>query len=134
PDRRFWVRCLLVASQYERPPRLEQVVTNTVAATQALTVEDEVLGGSNGDPNQSFKLANSPVIVLAAPQAVLGADGAQVQVTSVRLEVDEGAGFLAWQEVSDFFSSTRDAPHFTVNHTTGEISFGDGKRGRIPLP
>jgi predicted phage baseplate assembly protein len=51
----------------------------------------------------------------------------------VQLEVDEGSGFLAWQQVDDFFASRPDDPHFTLDRTLGQIAFGDGQNGRIPV-
>lgn len=139
PDALYWLRCRLERSFYETAPRLVTVRTNTVRATQALTTRDEVLGGSNGRPNQRFFLANTPVVPLASTQQVIGAGGKRITLRSIRLEVserpivDEDRGFQVWEEVDDFLASGEDDPHFTLNRTTGEIQFGDGKRGRIPV-
>jgi predicted phage baseplate assembly protein len=133
PEPLYWIRCRLVRSTYESAPRLDMVLTNTVRATQAQTVRDEVVGGSDGRPGQTFRLANAPVVVRERAPQVAGADGATVTVTSLHLEVDEGHGFAAWQEVDDFYASAPDAPHYVLNRTTGEISFGDGRHGRIPV-
>jgi predicted phage baseplate assembly protein len=132
PDSLFWLRAHLLTSGYDTPPRVSSVLTNTVRATQAQTVRDEVLGGSDASPNQVFQLASTPVLVLDQPYSVTGAQGRLVTVTTVQVEVDEGSGFQAWQEVEDFFASGRDDPHFTLDRATGEIRFGDG-RGRIPV-
>ncbi|MCU1332248.1 MAG: hypothetical protein JWM08_1240 [Candidatus Angelobacter sp.] len=129
----YWIRVRLEKNGYDMTPRLSAVLTNTVSATQAQTIRDEILGGSDGRPNQLFKLANTPVIELDTPIKLTGADGLAVQVTSVEIDVDEGAGLEAWQEVEDFFSSGPDDPHFTLDRTTGEVQFGDGQFGRIPV-
>jgi predicted phage baseplate assembly protein len=129
----YWLRVRLVKNGYDMAPRLSAVLTNTVSATQAQTIRDEILGGSDGRPNQLFKLANTPVIERDTPITLTGADGLTVQVTSVEIDVDEGAGLEAWQEVEDFFSSGPDDPHFTLDRTTGEVQFGDGQFGRIPV-
>jgi predicted phage baseplate assembly protein len=129
----YWIRVRLAKNGYDATPRLSAVLINTVSATQAQTVRDEIVGGSDGRPSQSFTLANTPVIELATPNTLIGADGHAVQVTSVQLEVDEGSGFESWQEVEDFFSSGQDDPHFTIDRTTGEVTFGDGQFGRIPV-
>ncbi|MFL6312764.1 MAG: putative baseplate assembly protein [Terriglobales bacterium] len=129
----YWIRVRLAKNGYDMAPRLSAVLTNTVSATQAQTIRDEILGGSNGRPNQLFKLANTPVIERDTPMTLTGADGLTVQVTSVEIDVDEGAGLQAWQEVEDFFSSGPDDPHFTLDRTTGEVQFGDGQFGRIPV-
>ena len=112
----YWIRGRVSSGAYERPPTLQAVRTNTVGTIQAETIREEVLGGSNGRPNQVFQLDNAPVL-----------DGTLV------LEVDEGEGYQAWEQVSDFFGSAADDPHFVLNRTTGEIEFGDGEHGRIPV-
>jgi len=129
----YWLRCRLARSTYEMAPRLDMILTNTVSATQALTVRDEVVGGSNGQPLQVFRLANTPVVGRERPEEVIGADGIKMKITSLRLEIDEGQGFKVWQEVDDFFASQLDDPHYVLNRTTGEIRFGDGQHGRIPV-
>ncbi len=111
----FWIRARLVESGYDRAPRVSSVLTNTVRATQAQTVRDEVVGGSDGRPNQEFALANSPVLMLQ------------------RLEVDEGSGFQAWTQVEDFYASGPADPHYTLDPATAAIAFGDGEHGRIPV-
>lgn len=133
PDPLYWLRCRVERSDYEIAPRLDSILTNTVAATQAATVKNEVLGGSDGRPNQSFRLPNSPIIRPLQSSPAPGPDGAQVQVWGLRLEIAETADeFVAWQEVEDFAASERRDPHFTLNYNTGEIQFGDGVHGRIP--
>ena len=129
----YWIRVRLQTNGYDQTPRLSAIQTNTVSSTQARTIRDEIVGGSDGRPDQTFQIANTPVIELATPYTLTGADGVAVEVTSVQLEVDEGAGFLAWQQVDDFFASKATDPHFTLDRTTGEIAFGDGQSGRIPV-
>jgi predicted phage baseplate assembly protein len=63
-----------------------------------------------------LKLANAPVL-----------DGTLVLV------VDEGDGEQVWREVYDFFASGPDDTHYVLNRTTGEVRFGDGREGRIPV-
>jgi predicted phage baseplate assembly protein len=52
---------------------------------------------------------------------------------TLRLEVDEGEGFVSWTEVVDFFGSGPDDTVYTLNRTTGTVQFGDGAHGRIPV-
>ncbi len=132
-DALYWVRCRLAAGQYERSPRLTSVLTNTTRATQAITIRDEIVGGSEGRPNQTLALANAPIVVRDQPEIVKNDDGTRTTVTSMRLEIDEGLGFRVWQEVEDFHASKPDDSHYVLNRTTGEIRFGDGAHGRIPV-
>lgn len=112
----FWLRARLTRTQYERAPKLRAVRTNTVPAVQAQTAEREVLGGSTGGRNQSFKLENAPVLE-----------------RSVRIQIDDGTGAREWTNVGDFFGSGPRDEHFVVNRATGEVFFGDGENGAIPV-
>jgi predicted phage baseplate assembly protein len=114
----FWFRYRIdeeLGAGYETVPRLEDVLINTVKAKNVVTVTGELLGASDGGPNQKFQLANKPVLL----------DG-------FILEVDERTGFQLWTKVDNFANSTRTDPHYTLNSTTGEIAFGDGEQGKIP--
>jgi predicted phage baseplate assembly protein len=112
----FWIRAHVELSQYERPPKLLAIRTNTISARQVETITDEVLGGSNGSRNQVFQLANAPVVR-----------------DTLRLEVDQGAGFEPWTCVDDFFGSGPNELHYILNRTSGEVRFGDGLHGSIPI-
>ena len=114
----FWIRYRikeLLGAGFERVPRLEDVLLNTIRATNSISVTDELLGASNGTANQSFKLANTPVLR-----------------ERFDLQVDEGEGFQSWKMVRDFAASSRDDRHFTLATATGEVAFGDGEQGKIP--
>ena len=128
----YWIRARLESATYEKAPELEQILTNTVTATQALTVRGEILGSTDGRPGQTFKLASAPIVVRERPEKVKTSAGLAT-VTSLRLEIDEGRGFEVWQEVDDFHASKADDQHYKLNRSTGEIFFGDGEHGRIPV-
>ncbi|HYJ48074.1 MAG TPA: putative baseplate assembly protein, partial [Pyrinomonadaceae bacterium] len=102
-DQLYWIRGRLRDSAYERVPKLLTIRTNTVAAQQAETARDEVLGGSDGSPNQTFQLANEPVLL-----------------DTLTLEVDEGDGFRAWKRVGDFFGSGPQDEHYLLDRTSGQ--------------
>lgn len=118
-DELFWLRFRVeqeLGDGYEIAPRLEDVLINTVPAIQALSVRDELLGASSGLPNQRFRLTRAPILA-----------------GTLVLEVDEGEGFLPWTEVEDFAASDRESRHYVLDLISGEIAFGDGERGKIPL-
>jgi predicted phage baseplate assembly protein len=127
-----WIRARVLACSYETPPQVASILINTVQATQAITVTAEVMGGSDGTPSQSFITINSPIVALSQPVSITNSDGTRATVLSLQLTVDEGSGPMTWQEVEDFLASGPDAPHFTLDRTTGAVTFGDGKHGRIP--
>jgi predicted phage baseplate assembly protein len=149
-----WIRCRLVRGQYELAPELDAVLINTVRATAVATVKDELVGSSEGMPNQLFQLRSSPIY--ANPPLPVDArqqqkrkqkqspNEAEQQVLNKALrtreltkgfwlEVDEGQDFQPWDEVEDFFNSGADDRHYVLNRATGEIRFGNGERGAIPV-
>lgn len=116
----FWLRLRLIdllGEGYEIAPRVEDVLPNTVSATNAVTVLDELVGASDGTPNQQFTLARTPIL----PGTL---------TLAVRESLDED--FRSWIAVPDLATSGRDDRHFTVDYGTGVIRFGDGFHGRIP--
>lgn len=112
----YWIRALITGGAYEKQPVILAVRTNTVSATQAQTVRDEVLGGSTGLPNQQFQLAQKPVL-----------DG------TLQLQIDSGSGFEDWSPVEDFFGATSTDQVYVLDRTTGQIRFGNGANGAIPV-
>lgn len=115
----YWIRARLVRSIYDTPPahQILAVRTNTVSATQAETIRNELVGGSDASPDQTFTLKNRPVLA-----------------ESLKLEIDEGMEPRTWIEAPDLFGCGRDELCYTLDRTTGEIRFGDGKNfGAIPL-
>jgi hypothetical protein len=123
-DPLFWIRfhvTNLLGAGYEKPPRLEGILLNTVSATNSVQEKEELVGASNGRPNQVFNLANFPVLPLDPGQKGI-----------IAVDEDDNTGFQVWTEVPDFAGSKPDDKHYTLNHGTGEIRFGDGKRGKIP--
>lgn len=115
-EARFWIRARIDAAGYEGVPELLAVRTNCVTATQAETIEFETLGGSNGEVEQVLRLRAAPVLA-----------------ESLSLRVQEDAEYEPWQEVADFLGSGPQDPHYVLNRTTGEVRFGDGERGRVPV-
>jgi hypothetical protein len=120
----FWLRYRIdqvLGQGFEVAPRLTDVLINTVPAINAVTEQGELLGASKGLPNQTFQISNFPI--LPKDKSVVGI-----------IEVDEGdgAGFQLWTEVPDFAQSDRSSKHYTLNYSTGQVTFGDGEHGKIP--
>ena len=113
---RAWLRGRLATASYEAPPMLTMIAANAVQALAAQTVLNEVVGGSDGTPNQTFTLSSTPVL-----------DGTLV------LQVDEGSGFTTWTEVDDFAASGPNDQVYMLDPDSGVITFGDGvTHGQIP--
>ena len=112
----FWIRGRLTKAQYETPPQLVNVRTNTVAALQAQTVQGEVLGGTDGTRKQKWTLANTPVIA-----------------GSVMVQIDDGTGATNWNVVSDLLNSNSQAHDLALDPTSGTLTAGDGVYGAVPV-
>lgn len=115
----FWLRVRVVdllGPGYEVAPRVDDILPNTVAATSATTVLDELVGTGDGRPNQQFRLASTPVV----PGTL---------ILDIRESLDED--FRRWTEVSSLAVSSRDDRHFTIDYGTGLIATGDGFHGRV---
>lgn len=112
---RYWLRARVVRKGWPRAPRLLAVRGNTAAATQGETVEGEILGGSEGVADQTFRLSGRPVLA-----------------GTLELEVDEGRGFEPWREIDDLAAAGRDEPVYALDRGAGEVRF-PGLRGRIPV-
>jgi predicted phage baseplate assembly protein len=121
-DPHFWIRVRIGgATTYPAGtvPTLEVLRPNTVDAYNLATVSGEILGVSEGHPNETVTLQYTPVQLSSVQiQTVIPPDGAPV----------------SWLLKDDFFSSGPDDAVFTLDPDSGAIQFGDGDRGLIPSP
>lgn len=119
-EARSWVRCLPLdelapgESGYQDSPRISQLtafsIGITVPVTHALPVGPEILGTSNGQPGQVFRVLHQNVLRLTGPEEVV--------------EVQTGDGWEPWQLVPDFGESGPTDKHYTFDPITGEVAFG----------
>lgn len=82
------------------------------------TVAGEILGSSDGSPGQQYALARSPLI-----------DGTLI------VDVDDGTGPRAWQQVETLLYSGPNDTHYTVRRDdkgVAWVAFGDSRYGLIP--
>jgi uncharacterized phage protein gp47/JayE len=117
---RYWLRCRLAERDY--PPGREPVIappaTNTVHARNLITVREEPLGLSEGHPDEFYRLLHRPV--------------AEGSVTVAVRPTDEQAAEQRWEVRADLLSSGPDDRHVVLEPTKGVLTFGDGRRGRVP--
>ncbi len=121
----YWLRAKIKAAfgaQDPKPAILNAFRLNTVSVTQAATRLDDSLGRSNGRPSQNFTLPKSPV--LFDPLTNLPS----LELTIISAGISE-----IWTRVEDFYRSISGDPHFMLDPQSGRITFGDGRRGRIPV-
>lgn len=122
-EARYWLRVRLAGPEVYpagRAPEIDFLWPNIVRARNLATLRDEIVGISDGRPDQVFSLARRPV----APDTLI------LEVTDA--EFEPGAAERLWQQVDDLLCSGEDDPHYTFNAVAGEIHFGDGRTGRIP--
>ena len=96
--------------------RLTWLGLNAARVRQAIPIFNELLGTANGEPDQTYVLANTPVIE-----------------DSVLLEVqDIDLVWRLWLQTDDLLSAGGADEVFTVDYESGQIRFGDGHRGERP--
>ncbi len=103
-------------------PRLNSVHMNAVPVVNAQTTLDEVLGSSNGEKNQIFRLAQSPVL-----------PDLQIEVREPGEQLNQPAKtWVSWRHVSNFNASTPTSRCYLLDAVTSTVTFGNGLRGMIP--
>jgi len=122
----FWVRCSLVKDDYETPPIIDGIYLNPVMITSGQICHEpespsEKIFVSNSLSNQKFVLRNLPIIKIHSLRSTVHSESSN---SIPRYEF--------WNEVKNFDYSTGEDRHFTINYQSGEISFGDGEKGKIP--
>lgn len=116
----YWLRCQLTDAQagqnaYQVSPDIERVRVEarggTVGARHAITVRDEFIGKSDGNPGQSFTLLNQPLLARNPKDDYLIVE---------TLEGEE----QQWHEDVDFSESGPDDRNFTLDSLDGSLTFG----------
>ncbi len=114
-----WIRLRIGAPDGGSAPpslRLTWAGINAARVIQAATRIDEFLGVGNGEPNQSFSLAHTPV--LARSVSLVGRT--------------ENGGLGRWYRTDDLLAAGPNDPVFDLDPEAGLIRFGDGLRGARP--
>lgn len=143
-QKRYWIMASYENQIASDMPGIKAVYVNAVMATQAESITDEILGGSNTDPDQTYLLLRSPVTdcelwvdeinsISEEEKADLNENGFAVQEEPGRFGIN-GRYWVKWTRVEDFLESTAGSRHFTLDLTNGEIRFGNGVQGMIPPP
>lgn len=139
----YWLRIVARGGSYEAIAQLNGILRNTTMGTHSVILENEVLGSSDGTPNQRYFAARTPIlkeIELQLREAELPSEVDRIlhSVPGDDVEIQQDptgratAAWVRWLEVGDFLGSTPDDRHYTVDRQTGEIRFGNGRQGLIP--
>jgi hypothetical protein len=134
---RYWIRARSRTNDPLGTQRLDGVFLNTTTAIQAVTVTGEVVGSSNGRVGQSFRLARAPV--LPGQRVIVREPEPPSDEEAARLLAEEGVDaigrignpttgqteiWVRWHEVNNFLASAPYSRHYTLDHTTGTLTFG----------
>jgi hypothetical protein len=124
------------------PPLVATIVLNAAKVRELVTVRDERLGSGSGLPGHRFTFARRPVFAeevwvneaATLPKAELDAfkDSSPERVR----EVLDRQGtvkeiWVRWEGRDDLLQSSPTDRHYALDRSTGEMRFGDGRRGRV---
>ena len=123
----YYLRCRLLAGAYEAAPEIQSLALNAVAAEQAVTPAKlswslpgpadsgaEPLGAGANRPLQQVETSERPVLE-----------------SSFKLYTQENGECRVWEQRPDFDASQPGDYHFTLDAGQGQVTFGDGRRGRV---
>jgi hypothetical protein len=122
--RRYWLRVPWQGNLKENTAPLRLALANTTDASQAITFWNEILGSSSGAPKQTFVTARRPIL----EGEVLEVKEPPKSLAGVTREA-----WVEWINVPDFYASGPLDPHYVLDRMTGEVKFGDGIHGAIPV-
>jgi hypothetical protein len=143
--RLYWLRAVCTSGTYTRAPQVSALLLNTVMASHATRIENEVMGSSDGSKNQTFRTALNPVLEgqrldvrelempSRAEQDEIRKDADEDAISVIRDETGRPlAIWVRWKQVPDFYGSGPRDRHYVLDHLAGEVRFGDGIGGKIP--
>ena len=142
---RYWLRVQWLKGDYDIEPRLEKVLLNTTMVVQTVTIENEIVGSSDGSEKQKFQTTNQPILTgqklevreLEIPSAlekekIISEEGANAITVTNNDTGRPQSIWVLWHQVPDFYQSEPRDRHYVLDNFTGKITFGDGRNGLIP--
>ncbi len=147
-----WVRGRLKEDGSPLRSDVNGVYLNATWARQIDTYQDEVLGSGTGELGQTVFFRQFPVLPGEWIE-VREVEGPRAQVElpllreellaegfaedDIRTSSDPRTGaiteiWVRWQSKPDLFFSGPDDRHYVVERSLGRVTFGDGRRGRVP--
>lgn len=137
----YWLMgTLSISTKLLEAPFIKGIYPNTVWSEQVETIEDEILGSSDGDKNKSFEFIKSPVIspeIWVMEGKIILQEEKEILPEEDIQEVKDDSGkiketWVRWKAVEDFINSTPKSRHYIIDNSPGIVQFGDGKNGMIP--
>jgi hypothetical protein len=115
------VRCWLRLGPLDtaKESKLRHIGFNVVPVSNIVTVTGELLGTTDGRPGQSFRLAHGNVLAESLEVGILES-------------AEPNALLVTWTPVDSLDGAGPNDRVFELDPEAGTLTFGDGKRGRIP--
>jgi hypothetical protein len=138
----FWLRIRPRTQDHAWSPDLNGVFVNAGMAVQAKSIRQEILGSSLGDPDQRYFLSQTPALPESVELRVREAvseeerevlEAATDDGTAIATYADLPGQWVRWERVDSFLGKDGDARVYRLDPATGEVRFGNGRQGRIPL-
>ncbi len=104
------------------------IYPNTVYAVQQQSIKNEILGSSDGSPNQTFKLKHIPVI----NAQIWVKEKVEPKEENIIFYKEKNYFWVLWEEIEDLDFSCENCRHYSLDKVSGEIKFGNGIKGKIP--
>ncbi|GAB3374124.1 hypothetical protein GCM10027431_26450 [Lysobacter rhizosphaerae] len=135
----YWIRLFPRAFAAEWSPSIRGVYPNSVWVSAGETHRHEIVGLSDGSPNQVFRLAHSPVLddtlELRVREPVSDQEIAalkEADSNEVVNDIGEWTGpWVRWRP-GDLAAARGTDRVFDFDASVGTIVFGDGRNGAIP--
>jgi phage-related baseplate assembly protein len=144
----YWLRARLEAGGYQVAPAVAAILPNTVAAENTITIKNEILGSSDGTPTQEFDVSHPPILAGAELWVRESEVPRSEELEALKTDADldnpvdvktDSAGnvtavWVRWQAVETLFTSGARDRHYRLDPLSGQVTFGDGRRGMVPPP
>lgn len=135
-----WLRLIPKLADRNWIPTLRGAYLNAAWASATETLTRELLGSSDGSPNLTVFLARPPVLRKTLELRVKEPLGDEERKELLKLDsksvlsaVDGLPGdWVLWKQVIDPDDKPETARVYALDETSGEVRFGDGRRGKIP--
>jgi hypothetical protein len=114
-QKQHWLRSRIVSGSWIEKPRVVKVTENVAHAVEGESIHEEPAGQGDGVAALTLKLKRGPVSALLSV-----------------ISKHQGSEPRIWQPVPDFLDSRPSDAHFVFDIQQRQLSFGDGRQGRIP--
>jgi hypothetical protein len=111
--------------------RLTWVGANAARVIQAIVVQNEPLGVGTGAPDQTYTVANTPVLLAGSQPNVPGEPPEQTLLVQVQ-DANGNWDTEPWSYSDDLFAAGPDDRVYGVDPEAGKITFGNGINGFRP--